>query len=487
MAEAARDRTPRRRLSPQGAAIQVPPRNASPAASRVPTPQEPRRETVRQILGFVRAMLAGRDAGAAAAQTMLVRIAVLAINILTGILSARLLGPLGKGEQAAIIVWPQMVPICVTLGLPTALLFNVKRNPESQSDLFSAVLVLAAVAGGVAGAIGAILLPHWLGHFEDGAILCSQLLMLSVPYSLIYLVTQGIIEARGKFALQNTLVLASAMFAVIVISVLGLTGKANSITIALAYILTGPPVGVISIIYVVRLTRPRFRNFSGSVATLLRFGVRQYLGDLFGVLTGVVDQFMIAGFLAPRMIGLYVVAASLCRALSLIQQSMVTVLLPKVVGQSVENICESVPRAARVNLAISLAPTLLIGLGGEKLMQLVYGPSFSPGATVIWLLVTDTLVGGAARILSQAVLATGRPGSTTALNAMQFAVSASMCLALISHYQIVGVAAAMLSGSLLRLLATMACYPLVLGARVPRLIPSVSDLAFVYGRVCSLA
>jgi len=76
---------------------------------------------------------------------------------------------------------------------------------------------------------------------------------------------------------------------------------------------------------------------------------------------------------------------------------------------------------------------------------------------------------------------------TTILNLAQFGVSVLLCLALLRTYQIVGVAAAMLTGTALRLALTIAFYPIVLRVPIPRLTPSLSDVRFIYHRLWSLS
>ena len=76
---------------------------------------------MKNVANGVRWVLQGRGATAATLQTALARVLILAINMGTGIITARFLGPQGRGEQAAIILWPQLLAYLMTLGLPAAL------------------------------------------------------------------------------------------------------------------------------------------------------------------------------------------------------------------------------------------------------------------------------------------------------------------------------------------------------------------------------
>jgi enterobacterial common antigen flippase len=441
---------------------------------------------VRRLQALAICLLAGRGAGPAAAQTMLARILLLGVNVASGVLSARLLGSAGKGEQTAIAMWPLLIPMCATLGLPTALVYSVRRTPHLDGSFFAAALMLSALVGVVAGILGFLWVPYWLGHLSGHVVLWSQAFMFLVPYGVTAPLALSIMEARGKFAAENAVVLASALSIVFLLIAFGVAGVANPVTVAMAYSLGGVPASLVAIVYAVRLVRPRVRGLVGAGRALLHYGIRQYGGDLFTVLSGNIDQFLAAGFLPPKMMGVYVVLASLCRLLNLVPQSIGVVLFPKIVGQPLRAISEDVGRAARVNLVMSLFPVLLIGLGGQRLIQIVYGYDFVTSGVVIWLLLGDALVGGISRLLAQTIMAIGRPGLVTLLNAAQFLVCVPLAVVLLPRYQITGVAAAMVISTTFRLLLTLASYPLILGLSRPRLVFWHSDLIFIRDRLRSL-
>ena len=125
---------------------------------------------MRKIANTVQWILKGKSSGSATLQTLLVGLLVLATNVLTGIITARTLGPVGRGEQAAMILWPQFLAYTLTLGLPRALLYNLKCHPDEESDLLSAALVLSTALSIVAILVGVIFIPHWLAQYSPEAI-----------------------------------------------------------------------------------------------------------------------------------------------------------------------------------------------------------------------------------------------------------------------------------------------------------------------------
>ena len=62
------------------------------------------------------------------ASTVLGQSLILGLGTLTGILSARMLGPVGRGEYAAVIIWPTGIATLLSLGINQAIAFNVGRR-----------------------------------------------------------------------------------------------------------------------------------------------------------------------------------------------------------------------------------------------------------------------------------------------------------------------------------------------------------------------
>jgi O-antigen/teichoic acid export membrane protein len=444
----------------------------------------PRALKVMQLIRpLLASLMTGRNAGGAAAQILLVRVFVLTVNIITGIASARLLGPAGKGEQVAMIMWPPLLSAGLTLGIPASLIYNLRRKQEHEGELFAAALILSSLIGLVGIVLGCAFLPFWFTHLDRASIACAQILMLFVPVATVFAITQSVLEAKNNFALSNAMALLSGALTILLIAGLALTRTASPITVASAYVVAGLPGSLVGLFCATRIVRPSFRRIIDRASVLLHFGLRQYGTDLCVVLAANIDQIFVSGFLPGKLFGIYIVVVNLCRLPNLVSQSFVTVLFPKLVGRPLGDATELVQQVCRVNIAVSLAPGLLIAVGGSRLIEVIYGPDFSVHSEIIWLLLTDTLFGGVARILSQALVAAGRPGLVTILNTAQLFAFVPLCFILLQHYQLAGVAAAALAATSLRLVLTMSCYPLVLSTRLPRLVFSGADLSFVHSRL----
>lgn len=72
-------------------------------------------------------LLKKQDSNSATLQTFLSKVLMLATNIGTRVITVRFLKTNARGEQALIVLWSQLLAFMLTLGLPSALIYNLKR------------------------------------------------------------------------------------------------------------------------------------------------------------------------------------------------------------------------------------------------------------------------------------------------------------------------------------------------------------------------
>ena len=68
----------------------------------------------------IRRFLSAKSGIMAIIQTAFANLAVQGVNLLCGILTARSLGPDGRGLLAGVIMWPQFLAYGMTIGIPIA-------------------------------------------------------------------------------------------------------------------------------------------------------------------------------------------------------------------------------------------------------------------------------------------------------------------------------------------------------------------------------
>jgi O-antigen/teichoic acid export membrane protein len=181
--------------------------------------------------------------------------------------------------------------------------------------------------------------------------------------------------------------------------------------------------------------------------------------------------------------GVYVVALSLSRMLNAFHTSVVMVLFPRAVNQTVETIREMTARATRLSTLLTAAAGLGVVILGPQMLTLLYGREYRGALAVLDVLVVEVIVSGATLVLAQAFMALGRPAVVTALQIMGLLLSIPLILLLTPRMGILGAGLALLISTVVRFFFVLICFPLFAKVPPPDILPGVEDLRLIWSLV----
>ncbi len=408
-------------------------------------------------------------------QTIVSRVLMQGLNAGTGILTARLLLPTGRGELAAITLWSSFLAGLTTFGLPSALIYYVRSRPKQTSDLLVNGLVMSTLLSVVAALVGVYFMPGWLHQYPLWAIRSAQWFLIITPLCSAASVLRGALEASGAFGTSNASQLLNPLVTFAGLLLFLAAHRFNTFTAALAYIFAALPVFVLLGLRARHLMVQKVRLSLDTSKLLLSYGLRSYGVDLLGTLALQVDQVIVVSFLRPADLGVYVVMLSLSRMLNIFQGSVVMVLFPKATGMTPDVAVALTGRAARVSTLITGACALVVALLGPFLLRIFYGAEYAQSAMSLRLLLLEVTISGCVFVLAQAFMAMGRPGVVTFLQAVGLALSVPLMLLLIPRWGITGAAASLLASTIVRFGFIYLCFPLVLKLPAPSLLPERED------------
>ena len=421
-----------------------------------------------------------------AVSTMLFSVLVLLVNMATGVLTARWLGPEGRGLQTALVLWPQFFAFATTFGLHSALLYYMKKEPERESALVAAGMFLCMLTGAGAVAAGALIIPPRLAGYPDGVALAGVALTGAVPFVHLVFLNNACLRARRQFGLFNRTRWLIPVMTLAMLAALALSGWLTPLTAAAAYQASYVPVAAWTVAREMRAFRRAFRhavrNFRASVreaaGKLYRYGMRSYGVDLIGNLILYMDQLLLVGLLAPEALGLYAVAVSLSRMLNVFSASIVAVLFPEASGLPEREAANLSLRAFKVSTLGGLAAALALSGLAPVVLRVLYGAEFAAAVPVFRLLVLEVVTGGAAMVLAQAFMAAGRPGVVSLSQGLGLAVLVPLMLVLVPRLGITGAGWSLLIASGVRLVFVMAHYCVRFRPGFRALWPGPSDLGW---------
>jgi O-antigen/teichoic acid export membrane protein len=428
------------------------------------------------------AVLRGRSGFAAVVQTGVATVLVLAINVATGIVSARVLGPLGRGELSALLLCPQFLSFLFALGLPSSTIVMIKKDPADASGLMGAALLVSALMGVVAAAAGFVAMPYLLKQYDASVVGVARALLVFVMLGVTSTVLMAALQLRDRFVAYNRLRFWQSVLILISLVGLALLHAFRPATGALAYVLPALPFFAWSLWWVLREFKPRLAGWRARSRTLLAYGWRVHVVDTWNALFGQIDKIILVAVLIPEAFGIYVVVFNLSRLVTTFANSTIPVLLPRTAGKSTPEVLAATSHAFTAMSLLTLGAVLSFTLFGGVALRLVYGHQFASGYWVLVILAVEGALTGGASVLQQPYLVLNRPGTVAVFQGVGLAAAAGLIYLLGSRLGLEGAAAGLLTGTFVRFVLTYFGFGWLLGVRAPRLMPTRADLVAIFTR-----
>ncbi len=371
--------------------------------------------------------------------TLGARLVMLVGGFGASIVTARALGPSGRGNYALIVTLSATAVQFANLGLHSSNSYLVARSRDELHALVANSVWVSLAAGFGGGAAGALVVTHWdlFPHTPDRDVWLTAAL---VPPSLFFLLGVNLLVGLGELRLFNLFEAASAFTLLLFLggaAVLGLNVAGFLATSALAWWL----IAGVLLLVLQREAGRSWRLSSTAFRSGLRYATKAYIVALLGFLVLRCNFFLLARLAAPNQIGYFSVAAQLADVLALVPTAAAIVIFPRLVKEQTESWERTVGTAKAVAVGLT-ALCLLTALVAGPLVRLAFGASFEPAVdTVRWML-PGVLALGVATVFSQYVAALGIPRRVIAIWAIALAAMIGLGRGLIPTHGDTGAAAA---------------------------------------------
>jgi O-antigen/teichoic acid export membrane protein len=393
-----------------------------------------------------------RDAALAVATGL----AIQAVLILTGTLVARMLGPDGRGYLAALILWPLVITQLGNLGIPSALTYSIARDPSASRALARLGLGFALPQALLLIAFQALWLLLIL-HGDPPQVRAAGWLTLAlVPAMLAQQYGLGLLQGHLRLRLFNGLRLLPWSLYALAVALLFAVGEDAIVPIvgALigAFLISGSTCLVSGI---------RFSRGDGTPTVdrrfLVSFGLRGLLSSLSAVDVLRPDQVVLALFLSPAALGLYVVGLAFTNLPYFVAKSVGLITFPWVASQP-EKAGARRTMWSLLWLTTGIALVLVAGLcaSAHWLVPFFFGREFSDAVTVTYIVLPGTVFLSARRVLAEGLKGRGHPLAGTLGELLSLAWVAVALAVLVPAWGIDGAAVALSSSYVVSLLLLLA-------------------------------
>ena len=225
---------------------------------------------------------------------------ILALQAGTGILTARMLGPAGRGELAAMILWPLFVASVTTLGVPSSLIYHFRNRAGRTRRTGHKWICDGGRDGRGCGIAAAAILPWWLRQYSPGVIHAAQLFLITVPLCSVTLAGRAVLEAAHDFTASNAIQILTPFVTLIGLLFFLSIHRMNPYTASVAYIGAAAPAFCLMVSRVRRKGIRSARIQFAAMKQILQYGVRSYGIDVLGTLALQVDQVLVVSLLSAE-------------------------------------------------------------------------------------------------------------------------------------------------------------------------------------------
>jgi O-antigen/teichoic acid export membrane protein len=343
------------------------------------------------------------------AKTVVASLVIQLVNVGTGVLLARALGPVGRGELAAVMIWPTVLSIFASVGLTEATTYHAARRTRSPGALAATSLVLASGGSAIACVLGFVLLPIVLGAQREHVVHVSQLFLMQVPLSLGALYLMAILNGHQRYAAFNALRVLQVASAALLLAALSLNHDLNIQTAILAYLASSAVTLLVAYACVSRKLDGPLRYSAHTARVLLSFGVRSYAGTVPTVLNQRLDQLVISALLPPRELGLYVVAITFTAVTSIVGTSLAYAVLPAMAASDVGDREQLLRQYIGTGLLLAIASALPVFIAAQLLLGFFFGSGYEDAVAVTRVLLIGTVFWTGARIVEAGLRGLHRP------------------------------------------------------------------------------
>lgn len=335
--------------------------------------------------------------------------------MLSGMLVARMLGLNGRGLLAALILWPSLIAHMGSLGLPTAATYFIIKKGASTNAVAKTLLPIAIPQALLLVALhGVVLLV--VGRGDPTLVRAASILTLAaVPAHLAQAYGLALLQGNRRFKLFNIQRLLSASVYACGVLALFLVNTGGILQIVAIWMAVNVTVGAATLALGLRSgvgeseTRSDLKR-----GEMVRFGLSGLVGSVSPIERYRLDQVVVALFLSPSALGLYVVALSFTNALRFLAQSVGMVAYPTIAAVADPDAARrSMWAFVRWTLLLSIVLTIPLILLVGWLIPFFFGEAFRHAAPVTQILLGGMVFASLRRVLADGLRGRGLPTAGT--------------------------------------------------------------------------
>lgn len=411
--------------------------------------------------------------------------ASLSLNMLTGILVARLLGPDGRGMLTAAMAAVPAVGMVFALSCGKAVAYHHARHPQDGGRLLATWLVLFIPLGALAILVGQLLLPTLLAAQDAETLDLARLYMVAVVVSLTSELVYGIVLGDHDFLFYNAMTVLLPCGTAVLYVVLWVTDEMSVTTALAAYVAAWIGCEIVATTRVLRrhgLARPSVPLAVSS----LWYAARAHGANAGGIVNSRLDVIIMPAFLAASSVGLYAVATNVSWIVVTVAGSLAAIVLPAAARLG-ERGSRTVVYSLHATLLVAAILAAALALAADVAVRLVYGDPFAGGVEALRLLLPGCVLYAGASVLWSGLYAANRPFSAALSQGAGIVFTVVGLLLFLESGGIVAASLVSTTAYAVIFVTALFLYRSAAGLAWSAFIPSVAELRSSYRRAVAAA
>lgn len=416
-----------------------------------------------------------------------------AVNIITGVIIARKLGPELRGLWAIIILIPSYAEAFGRVKVDIAAVYYLNKGKYKLDEMVFHLNMLAIITSSV---IIAIILAkfEYLYHLLFGQTSMDirnliYVILILIPVQFLYMNYSYLLISSEDVKSYNIMVIINALtFSILSIITLVVFDMGLGVVIIVSII--APLFGLIYGIYKISsITKMKpVINFY-LIKDLIKYGFNLYVGGAINHLNAYITNLVVAVYLLPAQVAYFSIAKSNGEIINKLPNSLSTILLPRIAKLNAES---DIARLASKSFRVILLMLLTIGGIGylliKPLVLFLYGSAYLPMVFPLYIILPGLVISSSTGILTQYFMAVNRSDVLPKTAIIPLCVQVVLAFILIPGYGIHGAAVAFLVASLsLAMMQTIYFLKLSPSTSIKDLIIRMEDVellkVFIYSQI----
>lgn len=392
--------------------------------------------TPRARTGIVDAVTSAGTVARDSIRVFFTRATVVGLTVLTGIVIAKSLGPVGKGEYSGVQLLVS-ITVCAPAGIATSITYFLTKQQRRLSELLPSLgLLLTGVCLAAWLCAGAWSIVR---GFTMPLAIFAAVLPAAIALSWQGSLYVGLGSLRNLNAQDLGLALATFVAVAVAVRVLHLGAVGALVAWALCLYL----VAAVFIVHVLHVGRGTCTNPGAMLRELVRYGGLSSFNPLLGLLNYRIDSIILFGLLGTSAFGIYTMAVNFGELLFMLSRPVATAASHDIGSREAPAAASITAKVVRVCTATVCVAALAAFFVGPPVISAVYGPRFASAATPLRILLPGIVAFSTAGTFAAFFLfQLGRPMIVAANNVTMIALQAAACFLLVPHFGQAGAATA---------------------------------------------